>query len=275
MFLLFLLISICCTYDFYALNNDVNGNPLLSQISSETLNITNSKILNVAPHILTRCATLGNEVSFVAINKNFNIYTLYTIDFGGNVKNSKIYDLVGNPVYDEYGNLYVTVFLNTREIIIKTSTNETKYTPPRGDYIQEIKYDEVNDVYYLLVMRWGYNKQFIEIMKDWGLVDMFLMDIGSIMNIIPFNNTILALVISNKGENELWEIEYTKNSKQQLLVGYNGYNGGPCNILRGTEIHSIMRDIRSKKYYWVITDLNTLNYTSRYLVNGVRISCIF
>lgn len=277
MFLFCLLIVSLQAYDFYI----ITGKGVLAEISSQTLNISKGKALNIRHPGILDCATYGTEISFVNIGwGSSDNYTLYTIDYHGNIKSNKSYHTIGDPVYDKDGNLYATSFYNSNRDIIEVSNNKVKYVFPWVDHVNMIKYDKITKLYYISMDRSYLHEQYIEVMITdygyWRILYMIPMNYGQMTDIIPFNNTIYAFILGGEhGENQLWEISGKDFEKKRILVEYPKFHGAWRSVLVNNELHTLMHDYDYGKY-WVITDLNTLKYNSRLLPpDGTDITCIF
>jgi len=171
MFLCFLLIVSLRAYDFYI----ITENGVLAEISSQTLNISKGKTLNIKHPGILDCTSYGTEISFVNIGWGSNDnYTLYTIDYHGNIKSNRSYHSVNDPVYDKDGNLYATRFYKYNRVIFQVSNNEIKYVFPHEDDINMIKYDKITKSYYFVNDRSVLGEHYIEFMKSdynkWRLI---------------------------------------------------------------------------------------------------------
>lgn len=205
-FYFFLLIVSYQAYDFYIITKI----GVLAEISSQTLNISNGKSLNIKHPGILDCTTYGTDISFVNIGwGSSDNYTLYTIDYHGNIKSNISYRIVDDPVYDKDGNLYATSFYNANRGIIQVSNDKVKYVFPWVDNVNTIKYDKITKLYYMSMDRSYLHEQYIEVMKtdygDWRILNMIPMNYGQMTDIIPFNNTIYAFILGGEfGQNQLW-----------------------------------------------------------------------
>ncbi len=247
-----------------------------SEISTQTMNVSSVKMLDINPHLLTECATFTTSTYVVAISIiSGRPYTIYQLDHHGTVIGIQYHDVIGDLTVDKSGILHgvVTDMIGYR--IIRVDNNQTLYLAPRYDIIRLATYDSTTDTYYIVIQRWSPTEQYIEMMRGGRIVGMILIGPHQVRRIFITRDTLYVVRINaNKHYTQLVEINI-EHQWQRVLVNYTNYGGTRGAILINDELHVVMLcNSFCDDTYWVITNIRTLNWTAHRLPLYNEILCI-